>query len=138
MADKLLELQIVSPDRVFYEGKASMVEMVTTEGEIGVYAGHIPMTHILKSGILHIAEAAGTDKYAAVHDGFVEILPDKITILAEVAEWPGEIDVNRASDARVRAERRLNEKPDNLDITRAEMALRRALTRIELYQRYGK
>lgn len=138
MADKLLELQIVSPDRVFYEGKASMVEMVTTEGEIGVYAGHIPMTHILKPGILHIAEDAGTDKYAAVHDGFVEILPDKITILAEVAEWPGEIDVDRASEARVRAEKRLAEKADNLDIARAEMALRRALTRIELYQRYGK
>ena len=52
MADKLFELEIVSPDRVFYRGQASMVEMSTTEGEIGVYAGHIPMTNVLKPGIL--------------------------------------------------------------------------------------
>lgn len=138
MADKIFELEIVSPDRVFYDGQASMVEMSTTEGEIGVYAGHIPMTHILKPGILHIAEAGGGDKYAAVHDGFIEILPEKITVLAEVAEWPEEIDVNRANEAKTRAQRRLAESESSLDIARAELALHRALTRLELAGRYAK
>lgn len=137
MADKIFELQIVSPDRIFFEGRASMVEMATTEGEIGVYAGHIPMTHILKPGILHIVAPEG-DKYAAVHDGFVEILPDKITVLAETAEWPEEIDINRANEAKIRAERRLSEKSANLDVLRAELALRRAQIRIELSARQGK
>ena len=138
MADKGFVLQIVSPDRVFYEGSVTMVELTTSEGEIGVYAGHIPMTNILKPGILHIVEADGNDKYAAVHEGFVEILPDSMSVLAEVAEWPEEIDVNRANEAKVRAERRLSDKSVDLDVARAELALRRAMTRIETAQRYGR
>ena len=138
MADTLFELEIVSPDRVFYRGQASMVEMSTTEGEIGVYAGHIPMTNVLKPGILHIVEAGGQDKYAAVHDGFIEILPDKITVLAEIAEWPEEIDINRANEAKIRAERRLAENAQDLDAARARLALGRAKIRLELAARYGK
>ena len=113
-----------------------MVEMSTTEGEIGVYAGHIPMTNILKPGILHIVEAGGQDKYAAVHDGFIEILPDKITVLAEIAEWPEEIDGARANEARIRAERRLAEHSPETDIARAEAALRRALVRLSLVEEH--
>ena len=90
------------------------------EGEIGVYAGHIPMTNILKPGILHIVEAGGQDKYAAVHDGFIEILPDKITVLAGIAEWPEEIDINRANEAKIRAERRLAENAQDLDAARGQ------------------
>ena len=138
MADKVFGLQIVSPDRIFYEGEAVMVEMTTSEGEVGIYAGHIPMTQILKPGVLHIVEKDGTDKYAAVHEGFVEILPDNISVLAEIAEWPEEIDENRANEAKIRAERFLSEKAAGTDIARAELALRRALTRIETTARYGK
>lgn len=135
MADKEMLLQIVSPDRVFYEGNVTMVEMVTTEGEIGVYAGHIPMTHLIKPGILHIIEPDG-EKYAAIHEGFIEILPERITVLAEKAEWPEEVDLNRANEAKVRAERRLSERGSELDMARATIALRRALVRIELVERY--
>lgn len=137
MAEKEFLLQVVSPDRVFYEGSVSMVEIVTSEGEIGVLAGHIPMTNILKPGILHIVAADG-DLYAAVHEGFIEILPDRMTVLAEGAEWPDEIDVNRANEAKIRAERRLSEHSEDMDIARAELALKRALTRIEVAERYGK
>ena len=74
MADEnLFTLQIISPDRIFYEGEASFVEMVTSEGEIGVYKNHIPMTNILVPGIVKIHESNGV-KEAAVHAGFVEIL----------------------------------------------------------------
>ena len=137
MAEKEFTLQIVSPDRVFYEGPVSFVELSTSEGDIGVYAGHIPMTNILRPGILHIVEAgSGGDKYAAVHDGFIEILPDSMTVLAEIAEWPDEIDLNRANEAKIRAERRLSEQNNNMDVSRAEFALRKALTRIELAEKY--
>lgn len=137
MAEKEFLLQVVSPDRVFYEGSVSMVELVTSEGEIGVLAGHIPMTNILKPGILHIVAADG-ERYTAVHEGFIEILPDRMTVLSEGAEWPEEIDINRANEAKIRAERRLSEHSEGMDIARAELALKRALTRIELAERYGR
>jgi len=131
MADNTFILQIRSPDRVFYEGEVKMVEMVTSEGEIGVLKGHIPMTNILKPGIINIIQEDG-EKQAALHEGFVEILQEKVTVLAEVAEWPDEIDLNRANEAKIRAERRLSENGGGIDLLRAELALKKALVRIEL------
>lgn len=131
MADNTFVLQIISPDRVFYEGEVKMVEMVTSEGEIGVLKGHIPMTNILVPGIINIIEPDG-EKQAAIHEGFVEILQEKVTVLAEVAEWPDEIDLNRANEAKIRAERRLSENGGGIDVLRAEAALQKALVRIEL------
>lgn len=122
-------LRVITPDRIFYENDAEMVEFNTTEGEIGVLPGHIPMTVILKPGILTITEAEGT-KTAALHAGFAEILPDKITILAEVVEWPEEIDLVRAEAARDRAEERIRSHTPETDLARAETALQRALARI--------
>ena len=80
-------LRIITPDRVFYENQVKMVEFNTTEGEIGVLPGHIPLTVIIKPGILNITEEEG-DKEAALHAGFAEILPEQVTILAEIIEWP--------------------------------------------------
>ncbi len=124
-------LKIITPDRIFYEGPVKMVEFNTIEGEIGVLPGHIPMTVIIQPGVLTITEAEG-QKEAALHEGFAEILQNRITILAEIIEWPAEIDENRAQDARERAEERLRAKEPGTDVTRAEIALRRALTRIEV------
>ena len=85
MADERnFQLKIITPERVFYEGQAVMVEFNTTEGEIGVYKNHIPMTVIVKPGILTITEEDDNLKEAALHAGFVEILPDKVTIMAEI------------------------------------------------------
>ena len=81
------ELQIITPDRIFYEGEASMVEFTSVDGEMGVYKHHIPLTTVLMPGIVTITEANGK-KEAAIHAGFVQILGEKITFLAEVAEWP--------------------------------------------------
>jgi F-type H+-transporting ATPase subunit epsilon len=130
MAD-LFKLQIISPERKFYEGEASMMELTTTEGDIGVYRNHIPMTAIVAPGILKIHEEGGV-KEAALMSGFTEILPEKIVIMAEVVEWPGEIDANRAEEARIRAERRLKEQSGEIDIIRAESALKRARIRLSL------
>ncbi len=132
MADKSgFLLRIITPDRVFYESQVDMVEFNTTEGEIGVLPGHIPMTVIVKPGILYIHEPE-EEKKAALHAGFAEILPEGVTILAEVIEWPGEIDENRAKSAMERAEHRLQEKVPNTDIARAETALQRAIARIQV------
>ena len=132
MAESSFELKIITPDRVFYEGVVDMLEMNTTEGEIGVLPGHIPMTVIIKPGVAKIYEVNGETKEAAIHAGFVEILPDKVTVLAEIAEWPGEIDASRAEAARARAEARLQEKDPGMDMARAEIALLRALARISV------
>ncbi len=132
MADdgKLLKLQVICPQRVFFEGDADFVELRTSEGEIGVYREHIPLTSILVPGLLKI-HLNGDVKIAALHNGFVEIMPDSITVLAESAEWPEEIDVERAQNAKRRAEDRLRSGDENVNVARAELALRKALIRIE-------
>lgn len=124
-------LNIITPDRVFFEEPVSMVEFNTTEGEIGVYKNHIPMTVILAPGILTITQEQGT-REAALHSGFAEILQDRVTILAEIVEWPEEIDVQRAEAAKERAEQRLSSKTPETDLARAETALQRAVARIEV------
>ena len=125
------KLRIITPDRVFYEGNAKMVEFNTTEGEIGVLPGHIPMTVVIKPGILTITEEDET-KTAALHAGFVEILQDSVTVLAEIVEWPTEIDSERAEAARQRAEERIKNHTPETDMARAETALLRAMARISI------
>ena len=131
MADlQTIKLLVNTPDRVFYHDDATFVELSTSEGDIGVYPGHIPLTAVVVRCVLSIHN--GNDiKKAAVHGGIIEILKDKITILAEVAEWSDEIDVERANEARLRAEKRLASHDSNLDMVRAETALKRSLARIK-------
>ena len=131
MAEKF-KLTIVTPDREFFNEDVDMVEFNTTEGEIGIYKGHIPLTVIVKPGILTITQGE-TVKNAALHAGFVQILPEEVTILAEIIEWPGEIDEERARAARERAQGRLSGGGD-IDVVRAEAALMRAIARINAAQ----
>lgn len=133
MADnKYFKVKVITPDRIFFEGDADLLELKTSEGDIGILAGHIPLTAILAPGVMRITKD-GEGKEAALLDGFVEILQDRVTVLAEACEWPDEIDENRAKEAKIRAERRLSEGDG--DLARAEMALRRALTRIDVVGR---
>jgi len=131
--NKNFQLEIITPDRVFYKGEASMVEFTSVDGEMGVYKNHIPLTTVLAPGIVTITEPDGK-KEAAVHAGFVQILADKVTFLAEIAEWPEEIDVARAEAAKVRAEERLRNHGAEIDVARAEIALKKALVRIGVKQ----
>ena len=124
-------LRIITPDRTFYEGDVQMVEFNTTEGEIGILKDHIPMTVLISPGVLTITLEEET-KVAALHAGFAEILGDRVTILAEIIEWPHEIDEHRAEEARARAEERIQAGSDDLDLKRAEISLRRAITRIQV------
>ena len=131
MADKTFTLQIISPTRIFFDEEVDMVEMRTTEGEIGVLAGHIPLTAIVEPGVVKIHQE-GKVREAALLDGFVEIRGNKVTVLAEACEWPEEIDLDRADRAKERAEERLRSKTPETDILRAETALQRALARIHV------
>ena len=133
MADESrnFQVEIITPERVFYTGEATMIEFTSVEGDMGVYKNHIPLTTVLAPGIVTITEEDGQKK-AAVHAGFAEILGDKVTHLAEIAEWPDEIDTDRAERARKRAEERLAAKAESLHVARAELALKRALVRISL------
>lgn len=130
MAD-VMKLRIITPDEQFYTGDATMVELTTSEGDIGVYPNHIPLTAVVAPGVLKIHEGADV-KEAALISGFLTIQPDEMTILAEIAEWPDEIDFKRAEDAKARAERRLSDHSPETDVLRAELALKRALVRLEL------
>lgn len=130
-----MKLQVITPDKEFFHGDVSMVELNTADGELGVYPQHIPLTTAVAPGILKIHQD-GQVKKAALLSGFLQILPEKMTILAEVCEWPEEIDGARANEARIRAERRLAEHSPETDIARAEAALRRALVRLSLVEEH--
>lgn len=130
MAD-IFTVQIITPDRIFYEGEATMIEFNTEAGEIGVYPKHIPLTTVITPGVVTIHEESG-EKKAAVHAGFAEILPDRVSIMAEIAEWADEIDLERAEEAKKRAEERISQKAESTDMDRAELALKKAVVRIKL------
>ena len=127
----LFHLEIITPERIFYQGEAGMIEFTAEDGDIGVYPGHIPLTTVIAPGILTIREPEG-EKQAALMAGFAQILPDKVTILAETVEWPEEIDPERAEAARKRAEERIHKHVAGTDVARAEIALKRALVRLNV------
>lgn len=127
MSEKQLKLNIYSPSRIFYEGEADFVEFVTTEGELGIYPDHIPLTAVVAPGILRITKN-GKVREATLLDGFATVLPREITVLSEACEWPEEIDIHRAEEAKIRAERKLAME----QTLRDELALRRALVRIQM------
>lgn len=130
MASKF-HLEIVTPDRVFYDNDVEMVIAKTTEGDIGILAGHIPLVAPLKISKLRIKQD-GTEKEAAIAGGFIKVAKNGTTIIVDAAEWPEEIDEKRAEEAKERAEKRLTSKGANIDTLRAEIALRKAINRLEI------
>ena len=124
------KLKIVTPEKLFYEGDVEMTEFNTTEGELGIYKRHVPMTVIISPGVLTITEPEG-EKKAALHAGFAEILQENVTILAELIEWRDDIDEERAISAGERARQRIAEHGEDTDMDRAEAALKRSVARIQ-------
>lgn len=129
MAEKF-KLSIITPDTSFYEGEAEFLEFTSTEGQMGVYAQHVPLTTILEPCVMTIHND-GEKKKAAILGGFIEILKEKVTVLAENAQWPEDIDLDRAEAAYERAKERLAAKQEGIDLKRAEASLKRAVARIE-------
>ena len=125
-----MDIKIIEPDGMFYEGKGDFLEFTSVGGEMGVYKNHIPLTTILEPCVVRI-HANGEVKKAAVLGGFIEIQKEYATILAEDANWPEEIDIERAQASKERAEKRLEGKETGLDVARAEASLKRAMARIK-------
>ncbi len=125
-----IKIRIVTPKREMYNGEADMVVFRTQNGDIGVMHGHIPLITVLDYGVLRLMENGQTVKKAAVFGGFAEVDGEGVNILTDIAEWADEIDISRAEEARQRAEERLKNSTADVDDLRAEMALKRAIIRI--------
>lgn len=123
-------LEIVTPERKVFEQDVDMVVVKGVAGELGILPNHVPFVTPLKIAPVK-AKIGNEEKFIAVHGGFMEVRKDKVTILAEIAELPEEIDVERARRARERAERRLKSK-EEIDFRRAEIALQKALNRLRV------
>lgn len=125
-----LEIEVITPERRILKEVADSVVVPAAEGYLGVLTGHAPLITTLQIGVLRYRKD-GEVRRMAVHGGFMEVFDDRVTVLADVAERAEEIDVDRALRARDRAKKRLTERPPGLDVLRAELALKRALTRLK-------
>lgn len=132
---RTVPLEIVTPDRRVFSNEVQMVIARGDLGDLGVLPGHIPLVTSLKVSAVRIKMEDGTEQIVAVSGGFMDVKPTQISILAEAAELPEEIDIDRAERALQRAERRLaDSRQDNLDFRRAELALMRAMNRLQIAQ----
>ena len=125
------QLEIVTPSRLLVKDAAEEAQIPGLSGYLGILPGHAPLITELAVGVLTY-KASGATHTLSVAWGFMEVLPDKVTILAEAAERPHEIDVERAQKAKDRAEQRLKSNDVEVDYTRAEDALQRAETRLNV------
>lgn len=133
MADSF-QLEIVTPEKMVVKDVAEQLQMPGKNGYLGILPGHAPLITELAVG--EITYRNGSDvHHLSVAWGFAEVLPDKVTILAETCERPEEIDIARAREARKRAEERLKSANPEVDFDRAEDALHRAETRIEVAEK---
>ncbi|RNF40008.1 F0F1 ATP synthase subunit epsilon [Planococcus salinus] len=130
---KTITVNIVTPDGPVYDSEVSMLIAVTATGEMGVMPGHVPTVAPLGIGAVRLKKDNSTE-IIAVNGGFLEIRPEKATILAQSAERATDIDLARAQEAAKRAEALLQAKNADTDFKRAELALKRAMNRINVYE----
>ena len=129
-----IDLQIVTPDRLIVQEQVDEVEIPGSEGYFGVLPGHTPLLASLAVGELWYRK--GQEKsYLSLAFGFTEVLPDRVTILARLAERAEDIDVGRAEEARRRAEQRLSQSASDFDYERARVALTKSLMRLQVSAR---
>lgn len=126
-----LGLEIVTPDRKFYEDEVEMIVLKTVEGDMGVLYDHVPTVVPLSIGAIKIKKD-GKYRQAACAGGFVNITEESVTVITDAAEWPDEIDKVRAEAAKKRAEERINQKDAEIDFKRAKVALAKAINRINM------
>lgn len=128
---KTLTVSVVTPDGPVLEDEFEMVSCKAENGELGILPRHIPLVAPLTISAVRLKRNNDVMKLA-INGGFVEVRPDKVTILAQSAETPESIDVKRAKEAKERAENRLQSQLDNVDFHRAELALKRAMNRLDI------
>lgn len=131
MADKFF-LEVVTPQKAVVSENIQSISAPGSEGEFCALKGHTTFLTSLKTGGVRYKDETGKERMVFVSGGFVEVLPDKVTILAESAERRKDIDLGRAKEAQGRAEKRLSDKGSDVDLVRAEAALQRAIYRIKI------
>ncbi len=138
MSDKLIQLKVITPTRVFFEGEVKSF-IVKTKGEVGefaILADHAPITSSVGLGTLVLEMPDGSQKVTTLFGGYAVVQNNQAVLIAESAEWPDEIDSERAERSKERAEERL--KKEQIDIARARASLTRALVRLNLADRLKK
>lgn len=128
---KTLTVSVVTPDGPVLEDEYEMLSCKAESGELGILPGHIPLVAPLAINAVRLKRENKTD-YVAVNGGFLEVRPDKVTILAQSAEKSAEIDVDRAKRAKERAEKLLESNNPDIDVKRAQLALYRAINRLDV------
>lgn len=130
------QLEIVTPEKMVVRDAAEEMQIPGKKGYLGILPGHAPLITELAVGEITY-RAGGYTHHLAVAWGFAEVLPDKVTVLAETAERAEEIDVRRAQEAKQRAEERLKSASPETDFIRAAIALQRAETRLDVAEKKG-
>ncbi|MFC2013156.1 F0F1 ATP synthase subunit epsilon [Chloroflexota bacterium] len=132
-----IRLEIVTAERVVYSDDVDLVVVPGVDGQLGVLPHHTPLMTMLQTGELRVKK--GNEEFSmAISGGFLEVRPERIIILSDAAERVEEIDITRAEEAKRRAEEQLRQHPPEADATRAEAALRRALTRLKIVEKRRK
>jgi F-type H+-transporting ATPase subunit epsilon len=128
------QLEIVTPEKMVVRDQAEEMQIPGKNGYLGILPGHAPLITELAVGEISYRNGGNTH-HLSVAWGFAEVLPDKVTVLAETAERADEIDVKRAQEAKQRAEERLKSGNTDVDYNRAEIALQRAETRLDVAEK---
>ena len=134
---KTFSLEIVATDRIFYKGECEHLVITAIDGLLGILAGHEPLVTALPAGELKYM-VDGKWRYAAISDGFIQVMPDKSLILADSCELPEEIDSKRAEEARERAQEKLRQKQSIQEYYQTQAALNRAMNRLKVSQKHFK
>ncbi len=133
---KQVQLDIVTPNANLYSGLVDMVIVRTTEGDIGVLYNHEATVAPLSIGAIKI-KIDEEYKVATCNGGFVDIGSNRVTVITDSAEWAHEIDINRAEEAKIRADERLSSSDKDINVNRAKVSLLRAINRITVSKTYG-
>jgi len=132
-----LKLDIVTAERVVYSDEADVVVAPGIDGQLGILPHHAPLMTTLQPGELRVRKG-GEEFSLAISGGFLEVRPDRVIILADAAERAEEIDVSRAEEAKRRAEERLRQPTPEVDVAQADAAMRRALARLQVVEQRRK
>ncbi|MBD3382488.1 MAG: ATP synthase F1 subunit epsilon [candidate division Zixibacteria bacterium] len=133
----MFKLSIVSPEKVLYEDTVESIVVPGSEGYLGVMSQHAPLITSLKPGKLEIRDSHNKEIIAAISGGFLEVSDNVATILADAVELASEIDLERAESAMKRAMERINMNPSEIDLPRARAALERARNRFKIFKQHG-
>ena len=134
---KTFHLEIIATDRIFYQGECEHLVITAIDGLLGILPGHEPLVTSLPTGELKYM-VDGEWHYAAISEGFIQVMPDKAVILADSCELPEEIDIKRAEEARERAEEMMRQKQSIREYYETQAALNRAMNRLKISQKHFK